>query len=227
MTLLYDIREQPLIFESTLLYHANIPHLSGTRYSIVLYNKDMRWACDKEPTAKRTQPLSVDTDIRYLDMSTVNTDVLANARSALLNALEHTTFQNDRCTNGRSHAKYPDTEFSKFISFGNTLCRKSRATQAERGIANRQGVNPHNAKHPVLFEALCGYLNTFQDGLFGVNKSVFQYTSLIVTKNALCRFHLDSSNYGDACILALGDYTGGGDLCIDVDRSNDELLLHA
>lgn len=227
MTLLYNIREHPLVFESTLLYHANTPHLSGTRYSIVLYNKDMRWACDKEPTAKRTTPLSAQTDIRYLDITNMDTDALENARSALLIALQHTTFQNDRCTNGKSHSKYPDLHHSKFISFGNTLCRKSRATQAERGIANRQGVNPHNAKHPVLFEALCGYLNTFQEGLFGVDESVFQYGSLIVTKNALCRFHLDSSNYGDACILALGDYTGGGDLCIDVDRSNDELLLHA
>ncbi len=227
MTLLYDIRERPLVFESTLLYHANTPHLSGTRYSIVLYNKDMRWACDRPPPQKRTQPLSVDTDIHYLDITNMDTDALENARSALLTALEHTTFQNDRCTNGKSHTKYPDTEFSKFISFGNTLCRKSKAHQAERGIANRQGVNPNNAKHPVLFEALCGYLNTFQEGLFGVDESVFQYTSFIVTENALCRFHLDSSNYGDACILALGDYTGGGELNIDLDRSNDELLLHA
>lgn len=223
----FDIHERPLVFESTLLYHANTPHLSGTRYSIVLYNKDMRWACDKEPTAKRTQPLSADTDIRYLDITNMDTTAIENARSALLNALEHTTFHNDRCTNGKSHSKYPDLHHSKFLSFGNTLCRKSKATQAERGIANRQGVNPNNAKHPVLFEALCGYLNTFQEGLFGVDQSIFQYTSLIVTKNALCRFHLDSSNYGDACILALGDYTGGGELNIDLDRSNDELLLHA
>ena len=224
----YNIRERPLVFESTLLYHANTPHLSGTRYSIVLYNKDMRWASDKDTiTPKRTTPLSVDNDIHYLDITNMDTDALENARSALLNALEHTTFQNDRCTNGKSHTKYPDTEFSKFLSFGNTLCRKSKATQAERGIANRQGVNPNNAKHPVLFEALCGYLNTFQEGLFGVNTSEFQYGSLIVTKNALCRFHLDNTNYGNACILALGDYKGGGDLRIDVDRSNDELLLHA
>jgi hypothetical protein len=188
----------------------------------------MRWASDKDTiTPKRTTPLSVDNDIHYLDITNMDTDALENARSALLNALEHTTFQNDRCTNGKSHTKYPDTEFSKFLSFGNTLCRKSKATQAERGIANRQGVNPHNAKHPVLFEALCGYLNTFQEGLFGVNTSEFQYGSLIVTKNALCRFHLDNTNYGNACILALGDYKGGGDLRIDVDRSNDELLLHA
>ena len=223
----YNIHERPLVFESTLLYHANTPHLSGTRYSIVLYNKDMRWACDKEPTAKRTTPLSVDTDIRYLDITNMDTTALENARSALLNALQHTTFQNDRCTNGKSHSKYPDLHHSKFLSFGNTLCRKSRAHQASQGIANRQGVNPNNAKHPVLFEALCGYLNTLQQGLFGVDESVFQYTSLIVTKNALCRFHLDNTNYGNACILALGDYTGGGELNIDVGRSNDELLLHA
>jgi hypothetical protein len=223
----YNIHERPLVFESTLLYHANTPHLSGTRYSIVLYNKDMRWACDKEPTAKRTQPLSADTDIHYLDTSNMDMDTVENARSALLNALQHTTFQNDRCTNGNTHSKYPDTEFSKFLSFGNTLCRKSRSHQASHGITNRQGVNPNNAKHPVLFEALCGYLNTLQPNLFGVDESVFQYTSLIVTKNALCRFHLDNTNYGNACILALGDYTGGGDLRIDVDRSNDELLLQA
>lgn len=225
MTLQFDIRERPLVFESTLLYHANTPHLSGTRYSVVLYNKDMRWACDRAPQPKRTQPLSADTDIHYLDTSTVDTD--ENARSALLDALEQTTFYNDRCTNGNTHSKYPDLHHSKFISFGNTLCRKSRAHQASHGIANRQGVNPNNAKHPVLFEALCGYLNTFQPHLFGIDTSVFQYTSLIVTNNALCRFHLDNTNYGNACILALGDYTGGGELCIDVDRSNDELLLQA
>ena len=223
----YNIHERPLVFESTLLYHANTPHLSGTRYSVVLYNKDMRWACDRAPQPKRTTPLSVDTDIRYLDTSNMDTTVLENARSALLNALEHTTFQNDRCTNGKSHSKYPDLHHSKFLSFGNTLCRKSRAHQASQGIANRQGVNPNNAKHPVLFEALCGYLNTLQQGLFGIDTSEFQYTSLIVTENALCRFHLDNTNYGNACILALGNYTGGGELCIDVDRSNDELLLHA
>ena len=223
----YNIHERPLVFESTLLYHANTPHLSGTRYSVVLYNKDMRWACDRAPQPKRTTPLSVDTDIHYLDITNMDTTVLENARSALLNALEHTTFHNDRCTNGNTHSKYPDPEFSKFLSFGNTLCRKSRAHQASQGIANRQGVNPNNAKHPVLFEALCGYLNTLQQGLFGVDESVFQYGSLIVTKNALCRFHLDNTNYGNACILALGNYTGGGELCIDVDRSNDELLLHA
>jgi hypothetical protein len=223
----YDIRERPFVFESTLLYHANTPHALGTRYSVVMYNKDTRWASDKQPIPKRTHvfadtksDLSNECDAYYLDQTDVND--LENVRSTLLHALTNTTFTNDRCSGGAPHSKYPDIQKSKFISFGNTLCRKSRAHQAAQGIDNRRGTNPNNAKHPTLFNALCAYLNTFQTGLFGVQEEC-AYTSLIITQNAMCRFHLDTSNFGNACILAFGDYSNGGELLVDIGKSNFDL----
>jgi hypothetical protein len=43
-----------------------------------------------------------------------------------------------------------------------------------------------------------------------------------VAKNALCRFHLDSLNKGNACILGVGDYTGG-ELLLNTGLSNARL----
>lgn len=38
----------------------------------------------------------------------------------------------------------------------------------------------------------------------------------------MCRFHLDSSNKGSACILGVGDYTGGH-LLLNTGMSNARL----
>jgi len=46
---------------------------------------------------------------------------------------------------------------------------------------------------------------------------------LIVAKNAMCRFHLDSTNRGSACILGVGGYTGG-ELLLNMGLSNTRLV---
>lgn len=223
MTILkYDIHEKPLIFESTHLYHKNAPTHKGTRYAIVLYNKDFRWADTKSPRVHRTEPFAENKhdlaqagDAYYLQSGTA--DVLP-----LLEALDATTFRPDRCSGpAKPHTKYVDAEKSTFLSFGLTLCRKSKEQQAMRGIPDRRGVNRHNTQHLHLFNQLCQYLNTLHPRLFGLDSSYF-YTSLIVAKDALCRFHLDSLNKGNACILGVGDYTGG-ELLLNTGMSNARL----
>ena len=217
----YDIHEKPLVFESTGIYHKNAPH-KGTRYSIVLYNKDFRWADTKSPRVHRTEPfaenkydLAQSGDAYYLQTGTA--DVLP-----LLAELDKTTFRPDRCSGpANPHSKYVDAENSTFLSFGLTLCRKSREQQALRGIPDRRGVNKHNTQHLHLFTALCDYLNTLHPRLFGLDNT-YMYSSLIVAKNAMCRFHLDSTNRGSACILGIGGYTGG-DLLLNIGMSNTRL----
>lgn len=217
----YDIHNNPLIFESTHLYHKNAPH-KGTRYCIVLYNKDFRWADTKSPRVHRTElfaetkhDLEQAGDAYYLQSGTA--DVLP-----LLEALDATTFRPDRCSGpAKPHTKYVDAENSTFLSFGLTLCRKSKEQQAMRGIPDRRGVNRHNTQHLHLFTQLCQYLNTLHPRLFGLDNTYF-YSSLIVAKDALCRFHLDSLNKGNACILGVGDYTGG-ELLLNTGMSNARL----
>ena len=218
----YDIHEKPLIFESTDMYHKNAPH-KGTRYAIVLYNKDFRWADTKSPRVHRTEPFAENKhdleqtgDAYYLQSGTA--DVLP-----LLEALDATTFRPDRCSGpAKPHTKYVDAEKSTFLSFGLTLCRKSKEQQAMRGIPDRRGVNKNNTTHIHLFNQLCKYLNTLHPRLFGLDNTYF-YSSLIVAKDALCRFHLDSLNKGNACILGIGDYTGG-ELLLNTGMSNVRLV---
>jgi hypothetical protein len=98
------------------------------------------------------------------------------------------------------------------------MSRKSRKDQMSRGIADRHSINQNNTLHPVLFDMLCTYLTTVHPNLFGLSDQ-FAFTSLIVARNAMCRFHLDADNRGPACIVGVGDYRGG-ELLIDVGRSN-------
>jgi hypothetical protein len=98
------------------------------------------------------------------------------------------------------------------------MSRKSRKDQMSRGIADRHSINQNNTLHPVLFDMLCTYLTTVHPNLFGLTDQ-FAFTSLIVARNAQCRFHLDADNRGPACIVGVGNYRGG-DLLLDVGRSN-------
>ena len=225
----YNIHDKPLVFESTRLYHKNTPH-TGTRYSIVLFNKDFRWACDK-PTTKPITPrfannkhdLAMTGDAYYLQCANVPT--VDEARDELLAELDNTTFRNDRCTMNKDgtaqrHSKYIYTEHSKYLSFGLTLSRKSREQQDTRGIPNRSGINIHNTQYQDLFTKLLCYCDALQPRLFGLDVGTCHYTSAIIAKDALCRFHLDTTNHGPACIVAIGGFEGGGELLVDVDRSN-------
>jgi hypothetical protein len=214
----YDIHNNPLVFDSTQMFHKNAPH-KGTRYAIVLFNKDFRWADTKSPRVHRTEPFATDKnsllqtgDVRHLPTGPDHVQ-------PLLEALDATTFRPDRCSGpAKPHTKYVDRESSTFLSFGLTLCRKSKQQQAMRGIPDRRGVNRHNTQHIHLFTQLCTYLNQLRPGFFGLDDT-FLYTSLIVAKNAMCRFHLDSLNKGNACILGVGDYTGG-ELLLNTGMSN-------
>ena len=224
----YNIHDQPLVFESTQLYHRNAPH-TGTRYSIVLYNKDFRWACDKPTTkpithhfADNKHDLALIGDAYWLQC--VNTPTVDEARDELLAELASTTFRNDRCTMNKTghaqpHSKYIYTAHSKYLSFGLTLSRKSREQQDARGIPNRSGINIHNTQYQELFTKLIRYTDALQPRLFGLDVGTCHYTSAIIARDALCCFHLDKSNHGPACIVAIGDFVGG-DLLLDVDRSN-------
>ena len=220
----YDIHHKPLVFESQNLYHRNLVH-TGDRYAIVLYNKNYTWASDRQPQAPRTKPfgttkerLSIGGDAYALD-TPVSVKQLWRLEPELLEVLETTTFRPDRCRfGGKPHAKYVNSEQSRFLSFGLALSRKSRKAQLARGIYDRHSVNANNTRFPVLFDKLCTYLNTVHPNLFGLSDQ-FAFTSLIVARNAMCRFHLDADNRGPACIVGVGDFRGGN-LLIDVGRSN-------
>jgi hypothetical protein len=220
----YDIHHKPLVFESQNLYHRNLVH-TGTRYAIVLFNKDYTWAADRNPQAPRTKPfamtkerLSISGDAYPLE-TPVAVKRLWCMEPEILEVLDATTFRPDRCRfGGKPHAKYVNSEQSQFLSFGLALSRKSRKAQLARGIYDRHSVNANNTRFPVLFDKLCTYLNTVHPNLFGLSDQ-FAFTSLIVARNAMCRFHLDAGNRGPACIVGVGDYRGG-ELLIDVGRSN-------
>ena len=216
------------VFQSTRLYHKNTPH-TGTRYSIVLYNKDFTWAKDKPPKVNITHhfadnkhDLALAGDVYYLQCA--NAPTVDEARDELLAVLDSTTFRNDRCTmtpsgTARQHSKYIHTAHSKYISFGLTLSRKSREQQDARGIPNRSGINIHNTQYQDLFTCLLRYTDALVPHLFGLDTNVSHYTSAIIAKDAMCRFHTDTTNHGPACIVAIGGFVGG-DLLLDVDRSN-------
>jgi len=195
----------------------------------VLYNKDFRWAKDKPPKvniiphfANKKHDLALAGDAYYLQ--TANAPTVDEARDQLLSVLDNTTFRNDRCTmnktgHAQQHSKYIHTAHSKYISFGLTLSRKSREQQDARGIPNRSGINIHNTQYQELFTKLLRYTDALQPGLFGLDVGTCRYTSAIIAKDAMCRFHTDTTNHGNACIVAIGTFEGG-DLLIDVDRSN-------
>tara|TARA_R110000822_G_scaffold291063_3_gene413086 strand:+ start:365 stop:1093 length:729 start_codon:yes stop_codon:yes gene_type:complete len=195
----------------------------------VLYNKDFTWAKDKPVKenithhfANNKHDLALAGDAYYLQCA--NAPTVDEARDELLAVLDNTVFRNDRCTmnktgHAQQHSKYIHTSHSKYISFGLTLSRKSREQQEMRGISNRSGINIHNTQYQKLFTKLQRYTEALQPRLFGLDTKLCQYTSAIIARDALCRYHLDTTNHGNACIVAIGDFTGG-DLFIDVDRSN-------
>ena len=58
-----------------------------------------------------------------------------------------------------------------------------------------------NARYPALYEAMRVLIQTYDPA--------FQYDSITVNKNVVCKRHTDSSNKAKSYILFLGDYTGG------------------
>jgi len=196
----YDIHHKPLVFESQNLYHRNLVH-TGDRYAIVLFNKDYKWASDRQPQAPRTKPfgttkerLSIGGDAYALD-TPVSVKQLWRLEPELLEVLETTTFRPDRCRfGGKPHSKYVNSEQSRFLSFGLALSRKTRKAQLKRGIRDRHSINANNTRYPVLFDKLCTYLNTVYPNLFGLTDQ-YAFTSLIVARNAMCRSNVDKVLY--------------------------------
>lgn len=221
----HDIHHAPLVFDSTNIFHKNSNH-TGTRYSIVLFNQDYRWASDRSPRAQRSHPfpmtkheLAESGDVYKLPIPPEIRKELWCTEPYLLELLNATKFRPDRCGSGATpHHKYVDSDNSCYISFGLTLSRKSRKYQLARGIGDRHSVNRNNVKHSELFHALSLYLNTLHPDLFGLSDQ-YGFTSFIVAKDAMCKYHLDTNNRGVSCIVGIGDYWGG-EVMLNIGMSN-------
>jgi len=64
-----------------------------------------------------------------------------------------------------------------------------------------RGPSKWNKKFPDLFLLV--------QRLIGLSHPNFEYTTIQINKNVLCKPHIDKNNVGPSYILALGDYEGG------------------
>lgn len=77
------------------------------------------------------------------------------------------------------------------------------ARQTVFGIINYRGkTNSQNTKkYPWILELLEEFMDShFPD---------FQFSSVYVNRNVVCKKHLDSKNAGESLLVGLGSYTGG------------------
>lgn len=190
-----DVRHRLVRFDSQRLQHKNAPH-TGTRYAIVLFNKDLNYAGSTEDA--RSNRIKADPPVHLSVVPTYPAD-----QAAFLEVLDATRFPQDRSTAGKPHSKYGETR-GTFLSFGDTQSRKSRTARLEMGLTTRRSDNQNNTKYATLYQAFRTYMEVFAPGVFGG-----VYTSCIIAKNSQCEWHCDTGNIGHASITALGPYKGG------------------
>jgi hypothetical protein len=205
----HNIKDKFLKASTQYLLHKNAPHTAGTRYCIVLFNKNTSYAGCTDPRieALKDQPIHESMFVQVCEGPEVDA-----AKAALLAVCEQTRFPADRCTStghtAKPHSKY-GAGVGHFISFGETASRKSRVEREKEGLMDRASSSMNNTKYKGLYDAFCTYMDLVHPGLFGV-----RYRSCIIAKNAQCEWHKDLNNVGDAVLGAFGSFTGGGELLI-------------
>ena len=204
----YDVRHRLVRFDSQRLQHKNAPH-TGTRYAIVMFNKDLNYAGSTEDA--RSNRIKAEPPVRLSVVPTFPAD-----QAAFLEVLDATRFPQDRSTSGKPHSKYGETR-GTFLSFGETQSRKSRADRHFQGLDTRRSDSQNNTKYATLYQAFLTYMEVFAPGEFGGT-----YTSCIIAKNSKCEWHCDTGNIGHASITALGPYEGGELL---VESEKDDYII--
>ncbi len=200
----YGIRHRVVRADTASWLHKNAPH-TGTRYVIVLYNKDLNYKgsteCARSVAVRGAAALE-----RPEYLKTREGEDVARARDNLLTVLERSTLPLDRCGNGAAlHEKYASNP-ARLLSFGVSASRQSRAKRAARGLLTRATPNLNNVRYPAVYRALCAYLDALAPGLFAPDG---EYHACIVAKDAQCVWHRDKRNIGHAALTALGMFEGG------------------
>jgi hypothetical protein len=201
----HDIRHRLIRADTHKLLHKNNPHDGGSRYCIVLFNKDLNYV-NSTPCTRSCEIMSQpDIDTHYID--TIDNPEVDAARAELLAILERTTLPLDACTirkGIRSHTKYETCGY--FISLGVTASRKSREERAQRGVLTRKAYNMNNTKFSKVYDAFCRYMSLFAPGVFG---EYGMYASCIISRDSQCNWHTDKGNVGNAALSTLGTFSGG------------------
>lgn len=99
--------------------------------------------------------------------------------------------------------KFPQNRSRKNVSDVSTsfcLGEVNYRGQAFLGYKTR-GPSRYNQKFPELYKLLTEFMvNNVPD---------FEYTTIQVNKNVLCKPHIDKNNVGESMIIGLGNYLGG------------------
>ena len=101
-----------------------------------------------------------------------------------------TTFSSQK--GGRHHA----------VKIGAT--KQKNARQACFGIVNYRGnytLSKYLKKYPEIMELFKEFIDSHYPG--------FEFDSVYVNKNVVCKWHIDSKNVGQSLLVGVGSYTGG------------------
>ena len=98
--------------------------------------------------------------------------------------------------------KFPTNKSRKNVSDSKLNCFVLGDVAYRRYINGKLiGPSRHTKKYPQLFEKLNEFIKEVDPD--------FQFTSIQVNKNVLCKPHIDDNNAGLSYIIGLGDYTDG------------------
>lgn len=231
----YDLRNTLLIFDSWRLRHMNLPHTGGTRYALVLYNKNLDYVgtdCDaRSVQLKRTA--TTKQDVVCVPVSVGDNKATANAQQALLAILRRTRFPVDTTNAGTARTgkgrnsygsmKY-GTNTARYLSFGAIASRKCRQKRAQNGLFSRRESNANNKRMSELYAAVLHYICCIGGPDLCGERPECRFHSFIVAKDSQCVWHYDYNNLGPAAITAVGDYTGGGELLVETDTKEDKTV---
>jgi len=197
----YNIKNRLIQADTHVLQHRGTTW-TGTRYCVVLFNKDLNYK--GESVCKRSERIKAKPRQPIQYIPTIETAQVSASRSLLLEQLEKTRFIPDRCSTQnepRPHTKYGMNP-AHILSFGITATRKKRENRK-----TRETENMNNKKYPLLYQLFTQYINAQCPGIFGKNGT---YHACIISKNSQCEPHVDKHNIGPAVLQTLGNNFEGG-----------------
>lgn len=134
-------------------------------------------------------------DIYYELMDILeNSYILMNRNRVNVTGLSHINYRQSPVTNAKQK-KYEKVGFPiQSQNFG--LVKNRNATADKRYIPSK-----NNTRHPELYQKL--------KELIEIIDPDFEYTTITLNKNVLCKPHYDANNLSPSIIISLGDFSGG------------------
>lgn len=123
-----------------------------------------------------------------------NSYILSNRNRTNVTGVSHINYRKSPITNDKQK-KYEKVGFPiQSQNFGIVKIRNE--TGDKRYIESK-----NNTRHPELYEKL--------KELIKIIDPDFEYNTITLNKNVLCKPHLDANNKSPSIIIALGDFSGG------------------